>query len=208
MVQSISTPARHAHSCAKPHRPCPSHCSAIVSCLSCAKPHQACPSHCNAIRSCSIARETASSMPILLQHHRVMPNRMRKVVAHAHLAATSSCDAQWGTESCPGRIGPPNTRMQLTAFGARDRRYFKAILCRVPSAATDAQHVGPRHQCLAIQQAVSMIYFVRRMPSDESTDILKVGRHEIDTQTSYCTHGRCAVAMHFRNCGIFFVASI
>src|SRR6266508_1116535 len=143
MVQSISTPARHAHSCAKPHRSCPSHCSAIVSCLSCAKPHQACPSHCNAIRSCSIARETASSMPIAPQHHQIMLNRMRKVVVHAHLAATSSCDAQWGTESCPGRIGPLNTRMQLTAFGARDRRYFKAILCRVPSAATDAQHVGP-----------------------------------------------------------------
>src|SRR6266508_1075564 len=118
-----ATPSDHAQSHVKPHRPCPSHR--------------------NTIRSCSIARETASSMPILLQHHRVMPNRMRKVVAHAHLAATSSCDAQWGTESCPGRIGPPNTRMQLTAFGARDRRYFKAILCRVPSAATDAQHVRP-----------------------------------------------------------------
>src|SRR6266508_6263395 len=63
-------------------------------------------------------------MPILLQHHRVMPNGIRKVALE--------------------RIGPPNTRMQLTAFGARDRRYFKAILCRVPSAATDAQHVGPQ----------------------------------------------------------------
>jgi len=34
--------------------------------------------------------------------------------------------------------------MQLTAFGARDRGYFDVILCRAPSAATDAQDVGRR----------------------------------------------------------------
>jgi len=26
----------------------------------------------------------------------------------------------------------PNTRLQLTAFGARDRSYFNAFLCRAP----------------------------------------------------------------------------
>jgi len=30
-----------------------------------------------------------------------------------------------------GRL-PPNKRLQLTAFGARDRCYFEAILCRAP----------------------------------------------------------------------------
>jgi hypothetical protein len=33
--------------------------------------------------------------------------------------------------------------LQLTAFGARDRWHFNVMLCRAPSAATEAQHVGP-----------------------------------------------------------------
>jgi len=33
--------------------------------------------------------------------------------------------------------------LQLTAFGARDRWHFSAFLCRAPSAATEAQAVGP-----------------------------------------------------------------
>ena len=39
---------------------------------------------------------------------------------------------------------PPNTRMQPTAFGARDRRYFGTSLCGAPAAADDAQSVRPR----------------------------------------------------------------
>jgi len=37
----------------------------------------------------------------------------------------------------------PNRRLQLTAFGARDRAFFEVILCRA-SAAAEAQHVGPQ----------------------------------------------------------------
>jgi hypothetical protein len=38
---------------------------------------------------------------------------------------------------------PPNTRMQPTAFGARDRCYFDAYSCSAPSAAADTQAVRP-----------------------------------------------------------------
>jgi hypothetical protein len=37
---------------------------------------------------------------------------------------------------------PPNKRLQLTAFGARDHCYFSDILCCAPSAATEPQGVG------------------------------------------------------------------
>jgi len=50
-------------------------------------------------------------MPILLQGHRVMPNGVRKVALE--------------------RIGPPNRRLQLTAFGARDRGYFDSFRTRL-----------------------------------------------------------------------------
>jgi len=36
----------------------------------------------------------------------------------------------------------PNKRLQLTAFGARDRAFFEALLCRAPSSAAEAQDVG------------------------------------------------------------------
>jgi hypothetical protein len=35
-------------------------------------------------------------------------------------------------ETEPHREHPSNTRMHPTAFGARDRRFFEVVLCRVP----------------------------------------------------------------------------
>jgi len=43
----------------------------------------------------------------------------------------------------PYREPLPNRRLQLTAFGARDRYFFEVILCRAPSSAAEAQDVGP-----------------------------------------------------------------
>jgi len=43
----------------------------------------------------------------------------------------------------------PNRRLQLTAFGARDRAFFEVILCRA-SAAAEAQHGRPRENGISI----------------------------------------------------------
>ncbi len=50
---------------------------------------------------------------------------------------------------------PPNTRMQPTAFGARDRRYFGTSLCGAPAAAADAQSVRTVKMKIAGMQSTS-----------------------------------------------------
>ena len=59
-VPSVSTPARHAHSCAQRRG------------------------------TCSLVCATLSFMPILFGCHRAMLNHVRNAITHAHLAATPS----------------------------------------------------------------------------------------------------------------------
>jgi len=40
----------------------------------------------------------------------------------------------------------PNKRLQLTAFGARDRGFFEFILCRAPRRQLKRKTLGRRHR--------------------------------------------------------------
>jgi hypothetical protein len=55
---------------------------------------------------------------------------------------------------------PPNTRLQLTAFGARDRAYFEVIWCRAPrrrhcvlSSTISLESLGYEPTCVSWQRA-------------------------------------------------------
>ncbi len=89
-VPPVSTPARHAHSYAQPHRPCPSRRNLIV--------------------PCSIACPTPSCSPIHSQRHRAMLTRVRNLIAPAHSVRTPSRHAHSRAE-CHRAL--PSTRNVL-----------------------------------------------------------------------------------------------
>ncbi len=41
---------------------------------------------------------------------------------------------------------PPNRRLQLTAFGARDRGFFEVVLCSAPRRQLKRNTLGGHHQ--------------------------------------------------------------
>ena len=41
---------------------------------------------------------------------------------------------------------PPNRRLQLTAFGARDRGFFEVVLCSAPRRQLKRNTLGRNHQ--------------------------------------------------------------
>jgi hypothetical protein len=56
-------------------------------------------------------------------------------------ASKSNTPRKYPASCCLKSALPPNRRLQLTAFGARDQGYFDNF--RRASAAAEAQHVGP-----------------------------------------------------------------
>jgi hypothetical protein len=148
-------------SCAKLPHPCPSRLSVIVPCplacetslpmstshphhramlCSCAKCRRACPARLSVIAPCPLVCEMLSHKPTSPQPGRAMPTQVRNALGHAHLSATSSRHAHSCAERHLERCEQPNRRLQLTAFGARDRAHFDSF--RSASAAAEAQHVG------------------------------------------------------------------
>jgi len=62
----------------------------------------------------------------------------------------------------------PNKRLQLTAFGARDRAFFEALLCRAPRRQLKRNTLGAGHQCLCLSKATRMVHCAKLIGNDQA----------------------------------------
>src|SRR6266545_1854468 len=68
---------------------------------------------------------------------------------------------------------PPNRRLQLTAFGARDRWHFSALLCGAPRRQLKRKALGAGHRCCTYRKSKYYNHYALEADDDRHDQLLE-----------------------------------